>query len=163
MKRIACLMLIVSLLLTGCGFLGERIHEPVLFYYLCQNYQKELCCVIVSEEREVTGHSGDIPYLLALYELGPAGTDYRSPLPSGTQIDAELRNGKLQLELSEKAIALSDSEFSLACACLTMTFLDVGEIESVTLCCGERKKTMTRDSLSLYDTAEIISPTEEYK
>ena len=65
-------MLSLCFLLSGCGFFGERIREPVTFYYLCADYQEKLCCVIVPEEREASGHSGDLSYLLALYQIGPA-------------------------------------------------------------------------------------------
>ena len=72
MKRIVCMILALCFLLSGCGSFGARIREPVTFHYLCADYQEKLCCVIVSEEREASGHSGDLSYLLALYQMGPA-------------------------------------------------------------------------------------------
>lgn len=161
MKRILCLTLVLSILFSGCGFFGERIREPATFHYLCRNYQEELCCVIVSEEREAAGHTGDLAYLMALYQMGPSNEDLTSPLPSGTRISSDVQNGQIFLELSDAALTLSDPEFSLACACLTLTCLDIMEAESVTVSCGSRNKTMTRDSLILHDTEEPTSPTEE--
>lgn len=161
MKRIVSLTLLLCLLLSGCGFFGERIREPVTFHYLCNFYQEDLCCVLVCEEREASGHAGDLPYLLALYQMGPAGEDLRSPLPPGTRIHSEVQDSQILLELSDEAMALSDLEYSLACACLTLTCLDITEAEAVTVCCGDRSKTMTRSSLTLFDETETTFPTEE--
>ena len=161
MKRFLSLMLILSLLLSGCGFFGERIREPVTFHYLCNSYQEDLCCVFVSEEREASGHTDDLSYLLALYLMGPAGEDLRSPLPAGTRIRADIQEGQILLELSEDAVSLSDPEYSLACACLTLTCLDITEAESVTVSCGDRSRTMTRSTLTLVDDSESTISTEE--
>lgn len=161
MKRMICLILAMCFLFSGCGFFGERIREPVTFHYLCTNYPEDLCCVINTEQREASGHSTDLAYLLALYQMGPAAETLRSPLPAGTQIRVEKQDGQLLLELSEAAQALSDVEYTLACACLTLTCLDIIPTEAVTVSCGDRSKTMTGNSLILYDEIEIISPTEE--
>jgi len=161
MKRIVCLILAFSVLLSGCGFFGERIREPVTFHYLCGNYQEELCCVIVSEEREAAGHTGDLAYMMALYQMGPSGEELVSPLPPGTGIVTEVENGHIFLELSDAAYALSDLEYSLACACLTLTCLDISDAESVTVTCGSRSKTMTRESIAMQDAEVSTSPTEE--
>jgi hypothetical protein len=161
MKRIAALMVALSIFLSGCGFFGDRIREPVTFHYLCSVYQKELCCVIVSEEREAAGHTADLSYLLALYQMEPANEEFRSPLPSGTKIVSNVQDGNIFLELSDTAATLSDLEYSIACACLTLTCLDITDAESVTVRCGSRSKTMTQSSLTLYDESQIIPPTEE--
>lgn len=158
MKRITCLILIFSFLLSGCGFFGARIKDPVTFYYLCEAYQEELCCVIGSEEREASGHTGDLPYLLALYQMGPTDDELRSPLPTGTRITAQIQDGHIALELSDAVLSLSDIDFSLACACLTLSCLDATGAEDVTVQSGDRIITMNRDSLTLLDT---IEPTEE--
>ena len=163
MKRILCLFFVFSLLFSGCGFFGERIHEPTTFHYLCRNYQEELCCVIVGEEREAAGHSGDLAYLMALYQMGPSDENLSAPLPSGTRISSDVQNGQVFLELSDAASTLSDPEFSLACACLTLTCLDITDAESVTVSCGNRSNTMTRGSLMLNDMEKSTTPTEEHQ
>ena len=161
MKRIVCLILALCLLLCGCSSFGERIKEPVTFYYLCDKYEEELCCVIVSEEREASGHRGDLTFLLHLYLMGPSGDEMVSPLPHGTRIvSAEKKDGRIRLELTDTARTLSDAEFSLACACLTLTCLDMTDATDVTIQSGERSLTMARDSLALYDTNET-TPTED--
>ena len=161
MKQILCLILIFSFLLSGCGFFGERIKDPVTFYYLCEKYQEELCCVIGSEEREASGHTGDLPYLLALYQMGPTDDELLSPLPAGTHINTQIQDGHVTLELSDSAHSLSDIDYSLACACLTLTCLNATNAVDVTVRSGDRVKTMTHDSLTLLDTIETIAPVEE--
>ena len=163
MRRVLSLILVFSLLLSGCSFLGERIKDPVSFYYVCSNYQKNLCCVIVSEQRESSGHIGDLSYLLALYTMGPISDDMLAPLPPDIQITPSLENDQVCLELSVPEMPMSDIDFSLACACLTLTCLEITGAQSVTIRQGERTKTLQRSDVTLYDvTAETI-PTEESK
>lgn len=163
MKRALSLILVFSLLLSGCSFLGERIKDPVFFYYVCSNYQEDLCCVIVSEQRESSGHIGDLSYLLALYSMGPISDEIVSPLPPDVQITAKRDNDHVYLELSNPEAPMSDIDFSLACACLTLTCLDITGAQDVTIRHGERTKTLQRSDVTLYDvTAETI-PTEESK
>jgi len=160
-RKILCLILSLSILLSGCGFFGERIKEPVTFYYLCGNYQEDLCCVIVSEEREASGHLGDLSYLLALYLMGPTNDEYVSPLPAGTRITSQIDAGHILLELPDTSHALSDIEFSLACACLTLTCLEITNAEDVTVLSGDRIKTMSRNTLTLHDTTSESIASEE--
>ena len=163
MKRMIALSLVLCLMLSGCATFGERIKDPVTFHYLCSSYREDLCCVIVSEQRESSGHIGDLSYLLALYSMGPVSEDMTSPLPLGTRITASRQDGNILLQLNDACAGLSDIEFSLACACLTLTCLDITAAETVTITCGDRTKTMDRSALTLADApAETIS-TEETK
>lgn len=162
MKRMLCMLLILSFLLCGCSFFGEHISEPVTFYYPCSRYQEDLCCVIRTEEREATGHTGDLSYLLALYLMGPASDELTSPLHSGIKLLSvnQLEN-QISLELSDTDKILSDIEFSLAGACLTMTCLDIAAADSVTITSGSRTVTMDRGSISLFDGSTITAQEEE--
>ena len=160
-KRIFCLILTASLFLSGCGFFGERIKHPVIFYYLCGSYQEDLCCVVVSEEREASGHMGDLPYLLALYLMGPTNDEYTMPLPPGTRIIVQNKDGHILLELSALPDTFSDVDFSLACACLTLTCLEISDAEDVTIRSGDRETVMSRDTLTLLDTTSETATMEE--
>jgi len=161
LKRVFCLILAFSLLLSGCSFFGERIKAPVTFYYLCDKYQEELCCVIASEEREASGHVGDLPYLLALYLMGPTSDELLSPLRAGTRISSVLEDDHIYLELSGIADSMSDIDFSLACACLTLTCLDITDAKEVTIRSGDRTKTLSHELLTLYDTTGETIAMEE--
>ena len=75
LKRLLACLLILCLFLSGCSVMGERIKEPVIFYYVCKNYQKDMNQVISAEIREAAGHREDLPYLLALYSI-PSSQNY---------------------------------------------------------------------------------------
>lgn len=162
MKRPACLILLLCLTLSGCGVSGERIKDPVTFYYLQAKYAYgSEGSVIGSEEREASGHRRDLSYLLALYLMGPSSEGLASPVPPGTRILSVARSGtEIQLNLSDTAAALTDAEYSLACACLTLTCLDLTNAENITVTCGPRSVTMNHENLILFDSSTTVS-TEE--
>lgn len=164
MKRFFSLILILSLSLSGCSIFGERFKEPVTFYYLRSEYQYfSQNGVIASEEREASGHRDDLSYLLALYLMGPADEELVSPLPRGTRIfKAEQAEDGIHLHLSDTAATMDDTEFALACACLSMTCLDMTDSNSVTIDSGERSMTMLRDTLLLNDS-RTTAATEDVK
>lgn len=160
-RRIVCLILCLCLLLPGCGFTGTLNEETVRFYYLCGNYQENLCCVLAEEARDVSGHTGDLPYLMALYLMGPTNDEHRMPLPSGTRIRTQIDSGHIILELSGLPKTMTDAEFSLACACLTLTCLEIMDAEDVTIHSEDRSRTMDRSTLTLYDTTSETTSTED--
>ncbi len=158
MKRLFVLILIVCFLLSGCSFFGERLKEPVTFYYLNAEYQffsEE--GVIVPELREAYGHRDNLSYLMALYLVGPSQDELISPLPRGTRIYfAEQTEENITLKLSDTANTMSDIDFSLACACLSLTCFDLAEVDSVTVISGERTISMNADGLIIYDRNTIL-------
>ena len=157
MKRIISISILLCLLLCGCG---QRLKEPVTFYYLNANFEEDMSTVILSEQREASGHRHDLSYLMALYLMGPTEEDLRSPIPRGTRIyTSAYSEDSVELNLSDTDKTLTDSEFSLACACLSLTCLDLTEAQSVTISSGSRSLTMTRDALLLSDS--ILSVTEQ--
>ena len=161
MKRILCAALALILaasLLPGCG---ERVKEPVTFYYLRSGYQENMDTMIASETREASGHRDNLRYLLAFYLMGPADKELSSPLPRGTVLYAlEQETDSVTITLSDTSASLSDSEFSLACACLSMTCMELVPAEEVTVASGSRSQTLRRDNLILTDT---LKPEEDKK
>lgn len=161
MKRCILFLLIFCFLFSGCGVYGDRIKEPVTFYYVRSDYQQDLSVVFESEEREASGHRNDLSYLMALYLMGPANESLRSPVPAGTRIYVETNNQyHVKLTLSESTFGMTDTEFSLICACLSMTCLDITQTETVTITCGSRSASITRDNLALTDST-ITNHTKE--
>ena len=68
MRRAFCLFLAICLFFSGCSLSGERMREPVTFYYPRRVYQYGVeDGVIAAEQREASGHRKDLSYLLALY------------------------------------------------------------------------------------------------
>ena len=162
MKRRIVLAFLLCLILTGCGQLGERIKEPVTFYYLRAEYQYSTDSGIIgSDEREASGHRDNLSYLLALYLIGPSGEELVSPIPRGIRfLSVEQADRMITLNLSDTSAVLTDAEYSLACACLNLTCLDLSGTDAVTINSGARSVTMTRENLILYDSS-MTAPTEE--
>lgn len=162
MKRLITVILFLCMLLPGCGTSSEHIKEPVTFYYLQSEYSYGTeNGVIAAEEREASGHRRDLNYLLALYMMGPSSENLTSPVPRGTKIlSVEQTGTDVQLYLSDTADTLTDAEFSLACACLTLTCLDLSSAEEITVTCGSRSVTMNYENLILFDSSTAV-PTEE--
>ena len=154
MKRLICLILVSCLFLSGCSVAGERIKEPVTFYYVRESYQKDMEQVIVSEVREASGHREDLSYLLALYSMGPSKDDLRSPLPRNTTIVPTERTGdSVVLSLSESVLNMTDADFTLASACIALTCMELTDVQQVTVVCGDRSITIQEDNLLLYGSS----------
>ena len=163
MNRLICFLLCFCFLLTGCSVSGERIKEPVKFYYVREDYQKDMEPVIASEVREASGHSEDLSYLLALYTMGPSQKNLKAILPRSTLIVlTERTDESIVLSLSESALSMTDADFTLASACIALTCLDLTDIYQVTIICGDRNITMQRDTI-LLEQKLIDNPQEEIK
>lgn len=160
MKRIVSLVLCILLILTmhGCGNVIERTN----FYYRRIDFlYEEEAPVIAAETRDISGHAGELTYLISLYLAGPSSKKLDSPFPDNTQLlSADMIEGSIQIELSDLENSLSDAQFSLACACLTLTGLEFTEAESVTIISGERTLTMSGSDLLLYDSITANAATE---
>lgn len=158
MKRFFLLLLPLILLLSACA---DRIREPVTFYYIRDGYEMDMASIIASEEREASGHREDLSYLLALYFMGPADEDLRSPLPKSTSLfNVFHNNNSVTLDLSDTSTTMTDAEFTLACSCLTLTCLEITDAESVTINSGNRSITMDMQSFMLTDLT-TAADTEE--
>ncbi len=147
------LILLLCLFLPGCQRADEN---SVSFYYSRdpQQYQYfEENAVIDREYRDLTGHRKDLRYMTGLYLAGPMEEGLIPPFSKSTRLlSVQQDGGAITIELSDHTSIMTDSEFSLACACLTLTCLDFTECEEVTVVSGERSVTMTADSILLSDT-----------
>lgn len=164
MKRLFPLLLALILPFSGCGLFTERLKEPVTFYYVRSGYASDMSQVIGTEQRDASGHRSDLSYMLALYLIGPSQEGLASPLPRGTQIyTAEVQSDGVHLKLSDTENTMTDAEFSLACACLSLTSMDLTGVARVTILSGSRTVTMSRENLALYDSGTPAATTEETK
>ena len=154
MKRLLCGILAAAMLLCLLPGCAERVKEPVTFYYLRASTQG-LGPEIAGEVREGSGHRDNLRYLLAFYLLGPADKELSSPLPRGTVLyQLEQTPDSVSISISDTSETLSDSRFSLACACLSMTCMELLPIQEVTVISGSRNTTIRRDNLILTDTTQ---------
>ena len=116
---------------------------------------------MASETRVISGQPRDLSYMMALYLMGPTAEEHIIPLPSGTRIHSSIQeNGDIALILSEAALELSESELTLASACLAMTCFDITQTEKVVIQNGSRSISMTRENLLLVDS-NAGNPTPE--
>lgn len=153
MKKQLWILLALAMLLTGCTSEGQRLKEPVTFYYLMDSYQfGEEPKVFATDLREGAGHRHDLSYLLTLYLMGPSQEGLASPLPKQTRILSLSQTlHTIQITLSDTSDILSDIDFTRACACLTMTCTQLTGIGTVTVESGSRSVTMTQDTMLLFD------------
>ena len=162
MKRFFCLLLTLSFLLAGCSVTGERIKDPVTFYFPKKDFAYGTTgSVIGSEEREASGHQDEMSYLLALYLLGPSDEGLVPTMPGSCWVlSMDQAPNSLTIEFTDTTLSLTDAEYSLACACLSMTCIGTTNVERVTIKSGSRSVTMTKDNLTLFDSTTTAT-TEE--
>ena len=162
MKRILCLILAFALMIPifGCS---SPSFDPVMFYYCrrpddYQYFQKD--GVIASEGRDLSGHSDDLQYLVALYLAGPLDETMTSPFPRKTRLVAvEKTDRSVQIELTDLGSTMSDSEFSLAAVCLAKTCIPFAGVSEASIRSGARTITINAENVFLYDNT-ITDSTE---
>lgn len=159
MRRILSFLLIVILLfsLSACN---PGNSNPVQFYY-CRDSEDyrffEENGVIQWENRDIVGHDHDLRYVLGLYLAGPLEEGLKSPFPKTVRLlSFSESDTTLTIELSDLQRNLTDPEFSLACACLTLTFLNYTQCSDIIITSGERSITMNKDSILLFDALQQL-------
>ena len=147
----------------------EELSGNVTFYYVRSEfaYGTEYGA-IGSELREVGGHEEDLNYLLALYLEGPLSAGLRSPLPGKASVqilDLSQKGDALHIRLSDLSSVMTDSQFSIACACLTKTCLGIHHVQAVQIESGDRVVRMNPANLQFYDesTSVIVTEREDKK
>lgn len=150
MKRSICLIMVLCFMLSGCSVVGERIKEPVAFYYVSDTYQEDMAQVIVSEVREASGHRDDLSYLLALYSMGPITEELKTPLPRNSNITVvDHSENSLELDLTDGSPEMTDANFTLASACIAKTCMELTDVQQITVHSGDRRITIQHDNLLL--------------
>ena len=126
MKRWICALCAFILLATcGCSQSTSKPVKPVNFYYKTDpdNYQAN---AITPETRESKGYEDDLKGLIQLYINGPISKTYLNPFPQKTVVDSiTVNTTTVDLQLNAQFAQLSDLDMTTACACLTMTILEI--------------------------------------
>ena len=166
---ILCCVLAAVVLIVVCLTPRQDLTGTVTFYYARSEFAYGTPNgAIGSELREVGGHENDLNYLLALYLEGPMDKNLRSPLPGTAYVrilDLSQRGDALHIQLSDLSTVMSDSEFTLACACLTKTCLGIHNVQAVQITSGDRSIRMNPANLQFYDesTSVLHNEREEHK
>lgn len=161
MKRLTSILLLIAMALSLCACNTDELVEPGNFYY-CRfettTYGTDQD-VIAAEERELWGVRDDIGAMLELYLQGPVNDKLlQSPFPRDTRlIDWSMNRSTLRINLSEEFAALSGVDLTVACACLSRTFMELTDATSVriyasnALLDGETSIILTKDNLRYSD------------
>ena len=168
MKRFLIILAAILAIILGAAFLTpfREIQDHVTFYYAQSDFSYASPeGVIGAEIREVNGRCDDLPYLLALYLEGPLAPSLTSPFPGKgtTQIlELERKDQVIEVKLSNLDVTMTDSQFSLACACLTKTCLGLTDAQAVKINSGSRCVTMDHHNLMVFDeSASVQLPQQE--
>ena len=161
MKRFFCLLLSAIMLLTlfGCGSKEQKILEPINFYYRRSEIdfaaENALIAPLVVES---AGFDEIIP-LLKIYLRGCEDDQFHHTFPTGTElVDAYVRGHTLYLFLSSDFARLTGIDLSIACACITMTALELVDATYVCISAndvaldGAQSVTLSMEDLILEDT-----------
>ena len=162
MKRLISVLLCCLMVST---LLGCHSADPgtVSFYY-CRDPEQyqyfESDSVIQAESRDLVGHLGDLKYMVGLYLTGPIEEGMAVPFSKSTKLLSVQQEGlHVFVELSDHTRALTDSEFSLACAALAMTCMDFTGCKEVTISSGSRSITLNADTIVLSDNLPQLETT----
>ena len=157
LRRILSVIMLVALI-SGCS-LSNHTDSKVSFYYSRSDFSFGTeDSIIVSEQRDIAGHEGEMFYILSLYLMGPLDESLTARFPRGTRpVRYSIQNGIPNIELTSVDKSLSDGEFTLASSCLAMTCMELTGYDRITVISGSRKITLGMSDLLLLD---IQNPTE---
>ena len=163
MKRMICLLLVITtlFLLCSCKKNEEVILEPVNFYYAKTDVA--FGCddgVIGAYVAESAGCNG-LTEILQLYLKGCKDNRFHNIFPAGTTLkEATVQGQTAYITLTSDFARLSGTDLTIACACITMTTM---ELVDVTFVCinangvpmdGSLNITLSRKDLILIDTTQ---------
>ena len=166
---ILCCVLAFAAIIALAFAPHEELSGNVTFYYARSQFEYGARNgAIGSELRNVGGHEEDLNYLLALYLEGPLTEGLRSPLPGKAYVrilDVTQKGDALHVKLLDLSSVMTDSQFSLAAACLTKTCLGIHNVQAVQIESGDRIVRMNPANLQFYDesTSVIVTEREEIK
>ena len=125
-----------------------------MFYYQRASYvYGQPDGVIAGEKRDITGNQHNLPFLINLYLVGPLNDEYTVPFNGMVKLlKLEQTDGILSLTFTDSSSFLSDLQFTISCASLAMTCVELCEADCITIQSGERTLSLTRDVLTLYDS-----------
>lgn len=172
MKKAISLLAALCLLLclAGCSAEDSGWKATVSFFYRRESSELQTHPaggVIVPEEREISGRSDDLFYLLSLYLRGPLDDGLVSPFPAGCRLVGINRNETtLHVILDENFAALKDMALTTACACLAKTCMSLADVEQVHIeaaaADGKTTVNLLLDGSSLLLDDTVTKPSETH-
>lgn len=174
MKRMLSLIIGVAILacIFGCTTQKQEFIDPVEFYYLLiqpENhiYHGSSDSIIAPEQREGYQIRNRMNTLIEVYLNGPATESFQSPFPANTRLITLDTNDKiLTVILSDEIAELSGVDLVLACACLSRTFMELWDFETINIQAENEmldgKPVITFDKSNFFLTDDTVTylPTE---
>ena len=148
----------LAVIVVLCMLPMNRVQDGVTFYYEREKFSYgQENGAIGSEIREIPGRNPELSYLLALYLQGPIEENLVPLFPEGTEIlDLDIRARTLYIRLSDLKKDMTASEYSMACACLTMTCLGLTNVDNVSITSSDRTMFMNSKNLIFYDYSSSV-------
>ena len=159
MKRWISMACAAAMLFTlcACSKNNPSVVSPVNFYYKTDpaNYQAGS---ITPEVRDSDGYDDNLKGLIQLYIDGPASKSYLNPFPKRLTVKSiTVNNTTVELQLNAAFTQLTDLDMTTACACLTMTLLEITQRHRLIITAIDESGnviytgSMTRDHILLSD------------
>ena len=133
MKRLI-LFLLIGIFMLSLVACGQNVPDSgVPFYYPRAEFDHGAPDgVIAPEIHEISGHQGNLRYLLSLYFQGPSDPELRRAFPSGTiLVDLVQEDQSVTVTLSASAAVLEGIDLTVACACLAETCFALSDAQQV--------------------------------
>jgi len=135
MKKVTAMILCLFLCCTicSCNMSSDQSSTAVSFYYTTDIiHYKTNSNVIEKEIFDAGAQRSDLEYLLTTYLSGPTNDKMISPFPPAVKLSqATVKDNTVNIVLSNEFAMLAGHELTIACACLTLTALNITQAESV--------------------------------
>lgn len=169
MKRYISLLLIMAICFTLCACkpAPEKIEQPANFYY--RNAEISFGAndgLISALPSETVGFDSTIT-ILNEYLKGPKSSEFDTTFPASTKVQQfTIVGDRADVQLNDSLARLTGIDLTIACACLTITTIELTGVSTVTISTanealdGASSITMSMDSLMLMDiyTPETTEP-----
>ena len=129
MRRLFALLLLLTLVLSGCGGIQNRSGYQLYFRTVPESSTHGAA---ISSQSYPGNEEPGVEELFAALMDGPTHKGLISPFPQGLSLVSwELSDGLLTLNLSEQYGGLADVSLTLADYCLVLTMSQIAGVESV--------------------------------
>lgn len=132
MKRLICIILVVTSILCLNGCFTEDQEKSVNFYYVRNSYVHGNENGVIDFEERKGPDTSDVQTILDQYLEGPQDASLVSPFPVGTKIVEFLFKGEeLHITLSSHIVTLPKVKQVLACTCFARTAIELTGAKAV--------------------------------
>jgi len=135
MKRKLCIILVITLLLSGCAKNPANKHKSPVFYYPEAEIQYHTPQGILIEYQIPDNiKNSDLHDMLCVYLNGPADNQYSNPFPAGTKLQSiSIADNNAILTLSKEYAELGQFPMIIASSCLTKTVCNLTKTNMITI------------------------------